>query len=123
MRPKDREILEFGLEAHRATVSWLRGGVSAAAIANQYRKFFSHCGRSDLYLYGPCHGLGLMEVEPPWVEETSSYDLVENMTFQVDTFLSASRFGARWENGVRITADGVEPFSHRAMDVLEIGAS
>lgn len=121
LRPEQREILEFGLEAHRATASWLRAGVIAGDVAKRYRTFFAEHGRDELYLYGPCHGLGLIEVEPPWMEETSNYGLAENMTFQIDTFVVNDEFGARWENGARITGEGVELFSDQRMEVLELG--
>jgi Xaa-Pro aminopeptidase len=121
LRPDQREILEFGLKAHRATASWLRAGVIASDIAKRYRTYFHEQGRDALFLYGPCHGLGLIEVEPPWMEETSDYPLLENMTFQIDTFVVNSEFGARWENGARITADGVELMSGKQMAVLELG--
>ncbi len=119
--PSDRTILEFGLEAHHQTAEWLRAGVTASDVAKQYRAYFTEHGRDDLYLYGPCHGLGLIEVEPPWMEETSDYQLVENMTFQIDTFVLTPAFGARWENGAVITLDGVELLSTERMEVIEIG--
>jgi Xaa-Pro aminopeptidase len=121
VEPEQRAILEFGLEAHHATASWLRAGVTASDVAKRYRAYFSEHGRDDLFLYGPCHGLGLIEVEPPWMEETSDYALEENMTFQIDTFVLGSEFGARWENGARITADGIELLSDRRMEVVEVG--
>jgi Xaa-Pro aminopeptidase len=121
LRPDQREILEFGLEAHHATASWLRAGVTASDVAKRYRAYFSEHGRDELFLYGPCHGLGLIEVEPPWMEETSDYQLLENMTFQIDTFVVNAEFGARWENGARITEDGIELFSEQKMEVLELG--
>ena len=71
-------------------------------------------------LYGPCHGIGMMEVERPWMESTSDYLLDENMTFQVDTFFSDKDFGLRWENGVRITSTGVEKLSSRYMKLVEL---
>ena len=54
------------------------------------------------------------------MEETSEYPLAEDMTFQIDTFVVAPEFGARWENGARILEDGVELFSSRRMEVLEL---
>lgn len=120
-RPEDREILDFGLSAHRATASWLSAGANAGELAKRYRAFFHEHDHDDLYLYGPCHGLGLIEVEPPWMEESSDYHLRENMTFQIDTFVVNDAFGARWENGARITKEGVELFSGRRMEVVELG--
>jgi Xaa-Pro aminopeptidase len=121
LRADQREILEFGLSAHHATASWLRAGVTASDVAKRYRAFFHDHGRDTLYLYGPCHGLGLIEVEPPWMEETSDYPLAENMTFQIDSFVVNPEFGARWENGARITSQGIELFSNQHMQVLELG--
>jgi len=119
--PGQRDVLEFALDAHRATEGWLRAGVTASDVAKRYRAYFTEHGRDDLYLYGPCHGLGLIEVEPPWMEETSDYPLAEDMTFQIDTFVVGPEFGGRWENGARILGDGVELFSRRRMEVLEVG--
>lgn len=121
LQPEQRQILEFGLQAHHATASWLRAGVIASDVARRYRAYFSEHGHDHLYLYGPCHGLGLIEVEPPWMEESSDYPLAENMTFQIDTFVLDDEFGARWENGARITHDGIELLSEQRMEVIEIG--
>jgi Xaa-Pro aminopeptidase len=98
----------------------LRAGVIASDVAKRYRAYFGQHGRDNLYLYGPCHGLGLIEVEPPWMEESSDYPLRENMTFQIDTFVVNSEFGARWENGARITTEEVELLSDQRMEVLEL---
>ena len=42
------------------------------------------------------------------------------MTFQVDTFLQSENFGLRWENGIRVTKDGVELMSDKEMRIIEI---
>jgi len=60
-----------------------------------------------------------MECEPPWIELTSDYDLKENMTFQVDTFLYAEDFGLRWEDAMRVTKHGVEAFCTKWEEILE----
>jgi Xaa-Pro aminopeptidase len=62
----------------------------------------------------------MMEVEQPWMESTSNYDLQRNMTFQVDTFFYEKDFGLRWENGVIINEKGVEKLSSKFMKVIEI---
>jgi hypothetical protein len=54
----------------------------------------------DNFVYGPCHGTGMIEVEAPWMETSSDYLLEKNMTFQVDTFISGPTFGTRWEKGI-----------------------
>ncbi|MBZ0302750.1 MAG: M24 family metallopeptidase [Anaerolineae bacterium] len=120
MPPAMREMTLFGKEAHEQTISWLQAGANAAQIATRYHQFFVDRGYGGNFLYGPCHGLGMMEVEPPWMEITSDYALAEDMTFQVDTFVQAADFGLRWENGAHIKADGVHLFSGQHMSLLEI---
>ena len=121
MSGKLRRMVEFGKLAHEKTMQWMKAGVVAAEVACRYRRLFLDSGFERNFLYGPCHGLGMIEVEPPWMEETSDYQLAENMCFNVDTFLfERGEFGLRWENGVRVTAAGVEAFSSRFMEILEV---
>lgn len=120
MSPRMKELVEFGLEAQRKTLEWMKAGVPASEVAKKYEQYFRDRGYGDNFLYGPCHGLGMIEVEPPWMETTSEYPLQENMTFQVDTFVQDKAFGLRWENGVRVAADGVEMLSDVEMRVLEL---
>ena len=117
---RKREIVEFGLEAHRWTYDQLRAGVLAADVAKNYIELFKQRGHYEHYLYGPCHGTGLIEVEAPWMESISDYHLAENMTFQVDTFVSTKDFGIRWETGVAIRKDRAEVLSQPIGKIVEI---
>jgi Xaa-Pro aminopeptidase len=115
-----REIVEFGLEAHRWTYEQLKAGVLAADVAKRYIELFKERGYYANYIYGPCHGTGLIEVEAPWMESISNYHLAENMTFQVDTFVSAEAFGIRWETGVAIRKDRAELLSQPIGKIVEV---
>jgi len=115
-----RKLVEVGLEAHHKTMEFMRAGVPAKEVVLKFEDFIRSKGCEQYLLYGPCHAIGLMEVERPWMEASSEYLLQENMTFQVDTFLYTEDFGLRWEDGVRVTATGVEKFSHRFLEVLEL---
>jgi len=117
---RKRDVVEFGLEAHRWTYDQLRAGVMASDVAKRYIELFKQRGFYDNYLYGPCHGTGLIEVESPWMESISNYPLKERMTFQVDTFVSAEDFGIRWETGVAIRKDCAEVLSHPIGKIEEI---
>ena len=103
-----RRIVEFCKEAHDWTVEKLRAGVIASDVAKGFYKLYEDAGLAKNFVYGPCHGTGMIEVEAPWMETSSDYALKENMTFQVDTFISGDGFGVRWEKGVAITKDGVK---------------
>ncbi|MBI3911516.1 MAG: aminopeptidase P family protein [Armatimonadetes bacterium] len=115
-----RELVQFGLDAHHKTMELMQAGAPARDVVLKFEEFVKANGYGDYLLYGPCHAIGLMEVERPWMESTSDYLLDENMTFQVDTFLYTDTFGLRWEDGVRVTRSGVEMLSQRRLEVLEL---
>jgi len=121
MDAKMRDLVSFGLEAHLKTMEWMKAGVPAGTVATNFFDFVKKRGYGENALYGPCHGLGMMEVERPWMETTSTYPLRENMTFQVDTFLYCPQYGLRWETGSRITSTGVETFSDKFRKIIEVG--
>ena len=114
---KRRETVEFCLQAHDWTVEQLKAGKLASDVAKDFYKLYVDNGFKDNFVYGPCHGTGMIEVEAPWMETISDYPLEENMTFQVDTFISGDGFGVRWEKGVAITKDGC----HSMTDYLKKG--
>ena len=101
-----RRVIEFCKEAHDWTVDQLKAGVMASSIAKDFYKMYVDNGFKDNFVYGPCHGTGMIEVEAPWMETSSDYLLQPNMTFQVDTFISGDGFGVRWEKGIAITENG-----------------
>ena len=101
-----RKLVDFCLQAHNWTVDNIKAGALASDIAKGFYKLYEDNGMKDNFVYGPCHGTGMIEVEPPWMETDSDYALEENMTFQVDTFISGPTFGTRWEKGIVVTSDG-----------------
>lgn len=120
MHDEMRKHVEFGLEVHLKTYEWIREGVVAREVAIKYKEYFKEHGYEDFYLYGPCHGTGIIEVEKPWMETTSDYKLEENMTFMADTFFTTEDYGFRWEDGFRVTKDGCEPFSDALSEIIEL---
>ena len=115
-----REVVDFVLEMHMWTERQLKVGVEAKDIAIRFERLFKEKGHETAYVYGPCGGLGLVEVEAPWMETTSDYRLQPNMTFQVDTFGIGSDFGVRWEKPVAIREGGVELLSSQIGEIVEI---
>lgn len=115
-----KELVDFCLEAHMWTEKQLKAGVLSGEIARNFIKFFEEHGKRDAYLYGPCHGLGLIEVEAPWMESISDYILQKNMTFQIDTFAMGSDFGLRWEKPIAITETGIDMLSEQIGTIYEL---
>lgn len=105
---KRRDVVMFGLEAHNWTEKQIKAGVPASEIASNFYKYYVDNGYKDNFVYGPLHGTGIIEVEAPWVETSSNYNLEKNMTFQIDTFIATDTFGVRWEKGIAVTEDGCD---------------
>lgn len=115
-----RDVVMFGLEAHRWSQEQVKAGVSASDIAKNFYKFYVDNGYGDNFVYGPLHGTGMIEVEAPWVETTSDYALQPNMTFQIDTFISSDTFGVRWEKGIAVTETGCDILSPEIGTLYEL---
>lgn len=122
MTDQQRKLIEFGRKMHYKTYELVQAGVVAKAVVTKYEEYVKQQGMEQYYLYGPCHGLGLMEVEQPWMESISEYQLEPNMTFQADTFFYDKEFGLRWENGLRVTESGAAEMLNKGtyMDIIEI---
>jgi len=106
-----RELVEFCLKMHEWTEAQLKAGVMASDVAKGFYAAYCDAGYKNNYVYGPCHGTGMIEVEAPWMETSTDYLLEENMTFQVDTFISGPTFGCRWEKGIAVKKDGCESYT------------
>lgn len=103
-----KAYIDFCWKAHQWTEQQLKAGIMASEVAKGFYKFYKDNGYEKNYLYGPCHGTGMIEVEAPWMETSSDYILQPNMTFQVDTFVTTDTFGVRWEKGIVIRENGCE---------------
>ncbi len=106
-----RDTVQFCREAHAWSEKQVKAGVYAADIAKNFYKLFVDNGFEKNYVYGPLHGSGIIEVEAPWVETSSDYYLKENMTYQVDTYISGDTYGVRWEKGIAVKEGGYEVLS------------
>ncbi len=106
-----RDIVQFCREAHAWTEKQVKAGVYAADIAKAFYELFVDNGFEKNYVYGPLHGTGIIEVEAPWVETSSDYYMKENMTYQIDTYISGDTFGVRWEKGIAVKEGGFEILS------------
>ncbi len=115
--PERRRYIDFCYDMHNWTVENLKAGIPANKVPQEFYQKFIDAGYKDAYTYGPCHGTGMIEVEAPWMETSSDWIIEENMTFQVDTFISGPTFGTRWEKGVVITKDGCKSMTN----ILEKG--
>ena len=117
---KRRDVVMFGLEAHRWTEKQIKAGIPASSIAQGFYDYYVKNGYKDNFVYGPLHGTGMIEVEAPWCETSSNYNLQKNMTFQIDTFISSDTFGVRWEKGIAVTENGCDVLSPEIVKLYEL---
>ena len=117
-----RDLVEFCRQMHEWTGENLKAGVMASDVAKGFLQRYKDAGYEKNYVYGPCHGTGMIEVEAPWMETSTHYPLEENMTFQIDTFISGPTFGCRWEKGAAIKKDGCESYTdYLKRGIIELG--
>lgn len=117
-----RELVQFCLDMHNWTCEQIKAGVMADDIAKRFLQNYKDAGYEKNYVYGPCHGTGMIEVEAPWMETSSNYPLQSSMTFQVDTFISGPTFGCRWEQGIAVRENGYESYTdYLKKGIIELG--
>jgi Xaa-Pro aminopeptidase len=120
MPQKYRELVDVGLGAQELVIASMKPGIPAKEIFKKYWDYLVSREAAESFLYGPCHGTGIMECEHPFLEADSGYLLEEGMTFQVDIFLADRSFGLRFEDGALITSRGAEAFNNEYRRIIEL---
>ena len=114
------DAVRAAYDAQDVVCAQLRDGNNARCVADAYYEHMRRRGYLNWLLYGPCHGTGLMEGEPPWIESNSDYILRENMTYCVDIFLGdkGSETGFRVEDSVRVGKTGADSMTHYRKEIF-----
>jgi Xaa-Pro aminopeptidase len=96
-------------DAQRAAVAAVRPGVAASAIDAAARDRIAAAGHGPHFLHRTGHGIGLDPHEDPYLVAGNDTPLEPGMAFSVEPGIYlAGRHGARIEDIVVCTADGVE---------------
>lgn len=105
------EVLEV---AQQAGVDAVRPGVDAEGVDRAARRILEEAGLGALFIHRTGHGIGLDVHEEPWIVEGNTQALEAGMTFSVEPGVYVpGRHGARIEDIVAVTDDGVERLNHR----------
>lgn len=112
------DAIKAAYEAQTAIITELRAGNNAGNVAKVHKDIMTKTGHADMLLYGPCHATGLMEGEPPWIEEGSDYLLRENMCFCTCLFLGRDGYGLRVEDSVRVGAERGENLTNFPREIF-----
>jgi Xaa-Pro aminopeptidase len=111
------------LEAQKASCASVRPGVSAQAVDAAARNVIAAAGYGDLFIHRTGHGIGLEEHEEPWIVNGNATTLAPGMCFSIEPGIYAGgHHGARIEDIVVVTEDGVERLDTIDRELLVLGA-
>jgi Xaa-Pro aminopeptidase len=116
------EWYEILLEAQARGVAAVQPGVTCAGIDAVTREYMSAAGIGDLFIHRTGHGIGLETHEDPYLVQGNELRVDSGMAFSVEPgFYAPDRFGARIEDIVVCTENGVRSLNHRPHTLIEVG--
>jgi Xaa-Pro aminopeptidase len=108
-------------DAQAAAVAAVKPGVAAQAIDAVAREAIAKSGYGDAFLHRTGHGIGLDTHEDPYVVAGNDTALEPGMAFSVEPGIYlAGRHGARIEDIVVVTSDGVERLNTTPTDLVHL---
>ncbi|HEU0214048.1 MAG TPA: Xaa-Pro peptidase family protein [Jiangellaceae bacterium] len=109
--------------AQAAAVDSVRPGVTAEAVDAAARGVLDRAGLGEYFVHRTGHGIGLETHEEPYIVAGNTMPLEAGMTFSIEPgFYLPGRFGARIEDIVAATDDGVERLNLRPRDLAILEA-
>ncbi len=110
------EVLE---RAQQAAVEAVRPGVTAESIDAAARDVITEAGYGEYFIHRTGHGIGVEGHEEPYIVAGNDEPLRSGMAFSVEPGIYVpERFGARIEDIVIVTDDGVDNLNHRPRGVV-----
>jgi len=107
--------------AQRAAVAAVRPGVPAEAVDAVARDLLTEHGYGERFLHRTGHGIGLDGHEEPYIVAGNEQPLEPGMAFSIEPGVYlAGRFGARIEDIVVCTADGVERLNTIPTELVQL---
>jgi Xaa-Pro aminopeptidase len=100
--------------AQQAAVAAVRPGVLAQDVDAAARSVIADAGLGEYFIHRTGHGIGLDVHEDPYIVSGNEAPVEPGMAFSVEPGIYLpGRWGARIEDIVVVTADGVEPLNNR----------
>lgn len=113
------DVLRRAQEAARQHV---RPGVTAESVDAVAREIIAEAGYGDNFIHRIGHGIGLECHENPYLVSGNDLVLEPGMTFSIEPGIYQSgEHGARIEDIVAVTSDGVEVLNHRPRELVTCG--
>ena len=106
-------------QAQQAAVDAVRPGVSAESVDAAAREVIAAAGFGDLFIHRTGHGIGLDVHEEPYIVSGNGLPLEPGMAFSIEPGIyQPGRWGARIEDIVVVTADGVESMNNQPHELV-----
>jgi Xaa-Pro aminopeptidase len=122
--PRDTDVLKTYAvlqEAQQAAVDAVRPGIPAQDVDAAARDVIAAAGFGEYFIHRTGHGIGLDVHEHPYIVGGNDMVLEPGMAFSVEPGIyQPGRWGARIEDIVVVTDDGVEPLNTRPHDLVSL---
>lgn len=107
------------MRAQETAVETVRPGVTAGEIDQAARGVLAEAGLADYFIHRTGHGIGLNTHEEPYILAGSPVIVESGMAFSVEPgFYMTDTYGARIEDIVVCTDDGVRRLNNRPRELL-----
>ncbi|WP_290513834.1 Xaa-Pro peptidase family protein [Aeromicrobium sp.] len=111
-------VLEAAQQAQR---DHARPGVTAESVDAVGRAIIDEAGFGELFIHRTGHGIGQETHEDPYIVKGNDLVLEEGMAFSIEPGIyTEGRFGARIEDIVVCTADGLEVLNNTPRGLVEL---
>jgi Xaa-Pro aminopeptidase len=112
-------VLAQAQEAQRAHA---RAGVTAESVDEVGRAVLRDAGYGDLFIHRTGHGIGLETHEEPYIVAGNQTLLAPGMAFSIEPgFYLEGRYGARIEDIVVVTENGLDVLNQTPRDLVTLG--
>lgn len=107
--------------AQRVAVASVRPGMTAEQVDAAARDVLAEAGLAEYFVHRTGHGIGLSVHEEPYIVAGNDVVLSAGMAFSVEPGIYfPGQWGARIEDIVLVTADGVESLNNRPHDLVVV---
>jgi Xaa-Pro aminopeptidase len=124
--PRDADVAETYAvlqRAQAAAVAAVRPGVTAEAVDAAARDVITEAGFGEYFIHRTGHGIGLDVHEEPYIIAGNALPLEPGMAFSVEPGIyQPGRWGARIEDIVIVTEDGVESVNNQPHELVVLDA-
>ena len=120
--PEFRDYFAVLHEAQLAACAHARPGVTAESVDAAARAVIEEAGYGEAFMHRTGHGIGVETHEEPYIVEGNETVLEEGMAFSIEPGIYLSgKHGARIEDIVVTTADGIERLNVTDRDYVVLG--